>query len=61
MKKILFMVFLVSGSVASNAITVNQEIVTSCGEVYQIHEIGDNVSAEQLEQFKEYMDWVYCG
>lgn len=61
MKKVLLVAMFASIGLASNAKTVNMEVTTSCGEKYTINQIGDTVTADQLDEFKEYMDWVYCG
>lgn len=45
-------------SLASNA---KEKVTTSCGETYVIEKVGDNVTQEQLQAYKDYMDWVYCG
>ena len=57
-KKILFVAMFASISLASNA---KEKVTTSCGETYVIEKGGDNVTQEQLQAYKDYMDWVYCG
>ena len=62
-KKVLMSaaLMLLLGGVSANAKAVDIDIKTSCGEVHHISEIGDNVSTEQLAEYAEYIDWVYCG
>ena len=57
-KKILFVAMFASISLASNA---KEKVTTRCGETYVIENVGDNVTQEQLQAYKDYMDWVYCG
>lgn len=64
MKKIVLTAIVAVSSLACNAEeckVIDEEVQTSCGDTYTIHEIGDNVTAEQLEAYKAYMEWVYCG
>lgn len=62
MKKILLVSLFALCNVAFvNADAVCITIVTSCGYVHVVNEIGDNVTEEQWEAYKAYIEWVYCG
>ena len=52
---------LLLGGVSANAKAVDYDIITSCGAVHHVSEIGDNVSTKQLVQYAKYIDSVYCG
>lgn len=64
MKKKFFMsaaLMLLLGGVSANARAVDMDIITSCGAVHHVSEIGDNVTVKQLAKFAKYIDSVYCG
>lgn len=62
-KKVLMSaaLMLLLGGVSANAKAVDYDIITSCGAVHHVSEIGDNVSTKQLVQYAKYLDSVYCG
>lgn len=43
-----------------NAKAVCFAIITSCGYVHVVNEVGENVSEEQLNAYIAYIEWVYC-
>lgn len=62
MKKIVLSALFALCNVALvNADAVCTTIVTSCGYVHAVTEIGDNVTEEQWEAYVAYIEWVYCG
>ena len=61
MKKIIATALFAMVCLVSNAKRVDITVYTSCGDVLKIEEIGDTVTAEQIEKEVERLDWVYCG
>lgn len=52
---------LLLGGVSANAEDASFDIVTSCGAVHHVSNVGKNVTVKQLVKFAQYIDFVYCG
>lgn len=61
MKKILATAFFATLCLALNAKEVNYEIITSCGDVYKISEVGDDITIEDIVEFAIEIDNIFCG
>ena len=46
---------------ASNAKRVDITVYTSCGVSYKIEEIGDNVTAQDIANYAQKLDEIFCG
>lgn len=61
MKKIIATALFATVCLASNAKRVDITIETSCGVSYKIEEIGDNVTAQDIANYAQKLDEIFCG
>lgn len=60
MKRIFSIAVLLFACMATYAKHVDITIITSCGYEYHISEVGDNITAKELVDFAEYIDYAFC-